>query len=129
MSKTTGLKTIRFTKGTRIYNSGEVATFKAEDADHYIAQGGAYECDLDGNRLAVEAPAEAKDQDYSSMSKEELVALAEKRELTVTRGDGKDGDPVKPDYVAALQEADKASEGTDGTEGGESKGSTEGEEE
>lgn len=40
--------------------------------------------------------------DYEELSKPELVQLAEKRGLTVTRADG-DGPPLKDDYVAALR--------------------------
>lgn len=64
---------------------------------------------------------------YSSKTKQELVALAEERELEVVRRDGQDGEPVKADYIAALEEADQAPKGDDGTEGSEPKGSAEGE--
>lgn len=43
---------------------------------------------------------------YSSMKKDELVALAEERGLTVTRSDGEDAEPVKADYVRALEAAE-----------------------
>jgi len=52
------------------------------------------------------APGEAKDWD--SLTKAELEAEAEKRGLTVKRGDGEDGDPVKADYVKALKAASKS---------------------
>ena len=41
--------------------------------------------------------------ELSELSKEELVEIAEARGLEVTRGDGKDGDPLKEDYLRALE--------------------------
>lgn len=41
--------------------------------------------------------------DFSRMTKAELVDVAEDRGLTVFRGDGKDGDPTKEDYLHALE--------------------------
>jgi hypothetical protein len=41
-------------------------------------------------------------EDLDALTKDELETLAEKRELTVTRGDGTEGDPLKADYVDAL---------------------------
>jgi hypothetical protein len=35
-------------------------------------------------------------------TKAELVEMAEARGLTVTRGDGEEGEPVKQDYIDAL---------------------------
>lgn len=49
---------------------------------------------------------------YSDMKVEALRDAASDRSLTVARSDGKDGDPTKDDYIAALEEADKASTGT-----------------
>lgn len=43
---------------------------------------------------------------YAELTVEELKSLATERELEVTRGDGKKGDPVQADYVAALEAAD-----------------------
>lgn len=40
--------------------------------------------------------------DLESMTVDELAALAETRNVTVTRGDGTDGKPLKADYIAAL---------------------------
>lgn len=40
--------------------------------------------------------------DLSGLTKAQLVALAESRGVKVERGDGKDGDPVKADYLRAL---------------------------
>lgn len=46
---------------------------------------------------------EAEDElDLASLSKPELVALAERRGIDVVRGDGEDGPPLKNDYIAAL---------------------------
>lgn len=44
--------------------------------------------------------------DYAELKVGELKKLAAERELEVSRGDGKDGDPVQADYVAALEKAD-----------------------
>lgn len=49
------------------------------------------------------APATDDAPDFESMSKEELVKLAEERGLEVTRADGEDGAPLKSDFVKALQ--------------------------
>lgn len=46
--------------------------------------------------------AEAVDE-FEDMSREDLIAAAEKRGLTVTRADGKDGAPLVSDYQAALR--------------------------
>ena len=46
-----------------------------------------------------------KGTDWASMDKDDLVSEAEKRGLTVTRGDGKEGDPLKADFVKALEAA------------------------
>lgn len=43
-------------------------------------------------------------EDLEGMTKADLVALAEKEGITVLRGDGEDGDPVKADYVEALSQ-------------------------
>jgi hypothetical protein len=43
--------------------------------------------------------------DFESMNKDELQAEAEKRGLAVKRGDGEEGDPLKADYVKALNKA------------------------
>jgi hypothetical protein len=40
--------------------------------------------------------------ELEGMTKEELQEEAEKRGLTVTRGDGGDGEPLKADYIKAL---------------------------
>lgn len=40
--------------------------------------------------------------DLSDKSKDELEQMAANRGLTVERGDGKDGEPLKADYVRAL---------------------------
>jgi hypothetical protein len=49
--------------------------------------------------------------DYSELNTDELRELAEKRNLQVERGDGKEGDPLKADYVAALEAADTVETG------------------
>jgi hypothetical protein len=52
---------------------------------------------------AGEAPA-AGTFDVDGSTKEQLQAEAERRGLTVTRADGKDGDPLVEDYRAALKQ-------------------------
>lgn len=46
--------------------------------------------------------------DYAELTVEDLQKLAEEREIEVSRGDGKKGDPLQADYVAALEAADAA---------------------
>jgi hypothetical protein len=41
-------------------------------------------------------------QSYDEMTKDELIAAAEQRGLTVTRADGEEGEPLKQDYIDAL---------------------------
>lgn len=50
----------------------------------------------------VEVVEDAAPQTFEDMTKDELVAEAEKRGLTVARSDGKDGEPLKADYLKAL---------------------------
>lgn len=59
---------------------------------------------------------EDDEEGYGAMRKAELKAEAEKRNLTVTRRDGEDGEPLVEDYVRALEE-DDANAGTSGTSG------------
>ena len=105
------MKVIRFKKRSGIYNAGEIAGFKDSEADGYIADGiGELHKNPDGPVTDDPPPGGGGGDQvgYGSRSKADLVALAEARELTVTRGDGQDGDPVKADYVAALEAADAA---------------------
>lgn len=44
--------------------------------------------------------------DYNKQSPARLKQLAEDRGLDVQRGDGKEGDPLKADYISALEEDD-----------------------
>lgn len=46
---------------------------------------------------------------YSDLSKEALEAEAAQKTVTVTRADGKDGEPLKSDYVTALEAARSSS--------------------
>lgn len=46
---------------------------------------------------------------YGDLSKEALEAEATQKGVTVTRADGKDGEPLKSDYVTALEAARSAS--------------------
>jgi hypothetical protein len=41
-------------------------------------------------------------EELNGMTKEDLTTLAAEKNITVTRGDGTDGEPLKADYVAAL---------------------------
>lgn len=67
--------------------------------------------------------AEEDEEGYGAMRKAELKAEAEKRNLTVTRRDGEDGEPLVEDYVRALEEDDASkgagSKGTSGEGSGE----------
>jgi hypothetical protein len=45
---------------------------------------------------------------YAELSIEDLQKLAKERDLEVKRGDGKKGNPLQADYVAALEAADAA---------------------
>jgi hypothetical protein len=47
-------------------------------------------------------PVDLTDVDLDALTKEELIALAIERGVTVTRADGADGVPLKSDYIAAL---------------------------
>lgn len=49
---------------------------------------------------AVAEPTETRD--LSGLTKDQLVAMAERHGVEVTRADGEDGAPLKSDYVAAL---------------------------
>lgn len=121
---------IRFKRAAGLYRAGEVAGFSGKRegfAKECVRLGAAIEVEpvLDGEGnptrqvrpvaggTADAAAAAEETVDYSSKSKDELVQLAEKRELEVVRGDGQDGEPVKADYVRALQEADEAVESAD----------------
>jgi hypothetical protein len=66
--------------------------------------------------VQIEGPAKSKGsqdeddgEDYSKWSKEDLEKEADKRGLKVTREDGEEGDPLKSDYVAALEQSDAES--------------------
>lgn len=43
---------------------------------------------------------------YDSWTVDELRAEAERRQIKVTRGDGQDGEPLKADFVKALEKSD-----------------------
>lgn len=101
------MKRIRFTQGVGIYNPGERAAFLEKTADHYIAQGWAYEVDEDGAAvLSVQSGGDdtpPPPNPFEGKTRDELVELA--NGLEVLRADGKDGDPLVSDYVRALTEA------------------------
>lgn len=40
--------------------------------------------------------------ELETMTKDDLVAEADRRGLTVTRSDGEEGEPLKEDYIAAI---------------------------
>lgn len=46
---------------------------------------------------------------YADLSKEALAVEAQQQNITVTRSDGKEGDPLKSDYVTALEGASSGS--------------------
>jgi hypothetical protein len=48
----------------------------------------------------------SKDEDYESMTKDELAAMADKQKLEV-KGTGANGQPVKDDYIKALKKGNK----------------------
>lgn len=52
--------------------------------------------------------------ELDGMTKDDLVAEAEARGLTVTRGDGEEGDPLKADYVEALASGATGASGDSG---------------
>lgn len=52
---------------------------------------------------AALAGADDAADEFEDMTRDELIAAAEKRGLTVTRADGKDGAPKVSDYQAALR--------------------------
>jgi hypothetical protein len=103
---------IRFLKRAGIYNVNDVAGFRSpheeKGARDYLARGVAIEVERDGEGKWVPVGAstetEPKDAgvDLEELSKEELVELATKRDMKVTRSDGKDGEPTKADYLEAL---------------------------
>lgn len=112
----------RVTKGGwsyqgRRFNTGDVVEAPQRLIDRWTDDG---YCGPLGGEPAVPEPAEevegvaeagapesegaaAGDElDLASLSKPELVALAERRGIDVVRGDGEDGPPLKDDYIAAL---------------------------
>ena len=111
---------IKFKKAGRLYRAGDVAGFTGKQeqyAKDCVRMGVAIEVrpilDDEGNATtevepvevpAVDGGASAEPIDVGSMTKSELVELAEKRGIEVVRGDGQDGAPVKADYVRALTE-------------------------
>lgn len=48
------------------------------------------------------------DEDFDSMTKDDLVERTRSQNLDVKRSDGEDGEPLKEDYVKALKRASKA---------------------
>lgn len=53
-----------------------------------------------GKSAAKAAPTSR--EELSKLTRDELVDLAEKRGVTVTRADGEEGEPLVDDYIAAL---------------------------
>lgn len=51
-----------------------------------------------------EAPALRTYELLDGMKKDELEALAERLGISVSRSDGKDGEPLRDDYIDALRE-------------------------
>lgn len=56
----------------------------------------------EAGRPPEDAPEPVSQESLEGKTVAELKKLAEERGLEVTRGDGKEGDPVKADYVKAL---------------------------
>lgn len=89
-----------------VFEEGKSYDLDGDLASHYVSHGAA---EWVGNppehavRRAPEVRDDAEDPvDLSGLSKDELVALAEEREIEVVRADGEEGAPLKSDYVAAL---------------------------
>lgn len=76
---------------------GDVVEMRETDA-RYLAALGRVEYVQD------EQPAAAT---YEEQDKDELESEAERRGLDVERADGKDGKPLKSDYIAALEADDQ----------------------
>lgn len=113
---------IRFLKRAGIYNVLEVAGFnkphEEKIARDYVRAGIAEEVVRDeesGRWVSVEPSMPTTDEtvDLASLSRDELVAMAEDLELEVTRADGKDGKPTMEDYIRALSEAAAATDDSD----------------
>lgn len=55
-----------------------------------------------GETATLPKPETPESPDLGGLTKAELVSLAVARGVTVKRADGKDGEPVKADYLRAL---------------------------
>lgn len=53
-------------------------------------------------RTSTRARGEYTREQLEEKGKDQLIKLAEKANLTVTRADGEDGEPLKDDYIDAL---------------------------
>lgn len=65
------------------------------------------EADAEGQRDSQNEGGQEQEDPYKDFSREDFVAEAERRELTVTRADGKDSDPLISDFRAALEADDR----------------------
>lgn len=57
------------------------------------------------------APKKFSRDELNEMTKEDLVDLADKNNLDVTRADGEEGEPLKEDYVNALAQSSVGASG------------------
>jgi hypothetical protein len=98
----------------QLLNSGQVSTTKPSSLPVPTAEGAPVTITnfSDEELLAEVAERDliTKDSkvDYAELTIDELKALCADRELDVERGDGKKGNLLQADYVAALEAADAA---------------------
>lgn len=95
----------------RVYSPGEEADFERAAQEggldtSALEESGAYGEPGQVRGQAKQAGKQAAKQakfDAKAATKDELKAEAEKRGVEVRRADGKDGEPLVEDYVAALE--------------------------
>ena len=78
--------------------AGQVLEYPQHVGEALLATGQAEVPSLAPRREAETRPL----PDLSSLTKDELVALAEERDVKVVRADGEEGAPLKSDYLRAL---------------------------
>ena len=102
--------------GGALYGPGKNLTVPAELARRLGLEGRPVPQTGDaglGTGAAPEGEGNGGEEDvppYDTWLRDELVAEAEGRNLTVTRADGQDGEPLVTDYIAALEASDAADE-------------------
>jgi hypothetical protein len=90
------MKVVLYAKALRARHNAEIGEAVDVDVDNakaYIAAGAA---------RAVKGGGGAGSSGLALKTKDELIELAKERDVQVTRADGKEGDPLKADYVRAL---------------------------